>query len=153
MTSRLNRIYWDSTAFLCFLKQHEGERRGICEDILYHARDGKVNLYTSTFTITEVIRPRNGDVKGARMLTPEEIGDMEGMFQWPWLKKIDVDQRVARKAVELSRDYALSAADAIHAASALVAQADVLQHWDRRSGFAGVERLIPVEHPRKISYC
>lgn len=153
MTSRLNRIYWDSTAFLCFLKQHEGERRGICEDILYHARDGKVHLFTSTFTITEVIRPRNGDVKGARMLSAEEISDLEGMFQWPWLKKIDVDQRVARKAVELSREYALSPADAIHAASALVAQADVLQHWDRRNGFAGVERLIPVEHPRKISYC
>lgn len=153
MTSRLNRIYWDSTAFLCFLKQHEGERRGICEDILHHARDGKVNLFTSTFTITEVIRPRNGDVKGARMLSAEEIGDMEEMFQWPWLKKIDVDQRVARKAVELSREYALSPADAIHAVSALVAHVDVLQHWDRQSGFAGVGRLITVENPQKISYC
>jgi len=152
MTSKLNRIYWDSTAFLCFLRKHEGERRGICEDILYHARGGHVSLYTSTFTITEVIRPRNGDVKGARHLTPEEVAEIEGMFQWPWLKKIDVDQRVARRAVELSRDYGLSPADSIHAASALVAQADVLQHWDRQSGFVGLERLIPVENPRKLSY-
>lgn len=152
MTSKLNRIYWDSTAFICFLRKHEGERRGICEDILHHARDGNVALYTSTFTITEVIRPRSSDVKGARTLTPEETDEIEEMFQWPWLKKIDVDPRVARKAVELSRDYGLSPADSIHAASALVAQADVLQHWDRRSGFVGIERLILVEHPRKISY-
>ncbi|HTV59805.1 MAG TPA: PIN domain-containing protein [Verrucomicrobiae bacterium] len=152
MTSKLNRIYWDSTAFICFLRKYEGERRGICEDILYHARGGQVSLFTSTFTITEVIRPRNGDVKGARHLTPEEISEIEEMFQWPWLRKIDVDQRVARKAVELSRDYGLTPADAIHAASALIAQADVLQHWDRSSGFSGVDRLIPVEHPHKLSY-
>jgi len=153
MTSRLNRIYWDSTAFICFLREREGERRSVCEDILYHARDGKVGLYTSTFTITEVIRPRNLDIKGGRSLTPEEIGEIEGMFQWPWVRKVDVDLRVARKAVELSREYALSPADSIHAASALVAHADVLQHWDRQNCFSCLERLIPVEHPRKITYC
>jgi len=152
MTSKLNRIYWDSTAFICFLKKHEGERRGICEDILYHARGGQVSLFTSTFTITEVIRPRNDDVRGARQLTLEEVKEIEAMFQWPWLRKIDVDPRVARKAVEVSRDFGFSPADSIHAASALVAQADVLQHWDRKSGFLGLERLIPVEHPRKLSY-
>ena len=40
MTSKVNKIYWDSTAFICFLKKMEGERRKICEDILYHRATG-----------------------------------------------------------------------------------------------------------------
>jgi len=153
MTSKLNRIYWDSTAFVCFLREHEGERRSICEDILYHARDQKIELFTSTFTITEVIRPRNASIRGGRSLTPEELSEIEAMFQWPWIKKIDVDMRVARKAVELSRDYGLIMADSIHAASALIAHANVLQHWDQQSSFSCLQRLIPIEQPRKLSYC
>jgi predicted nucleic acid-binding protein len=152
MTSKISKIYWDSTAFLCFLKRAESERRKICEDILYHARDGSVNLYTSTFTITEVIRPHNADVGGTRLLSAEEIAEIQGMFQWPWVKKIDLDQRVARKAVELERDFALGTADSIHGASAIVAKVDVLQHWERSDQFGRIARLIEVEHPRMLTY-
>ena len=152
MTSKVNKIYWDSTAFICFLKRMEGERRKICEDILYHARDGNVNLYTSTFTITEVIRPQTVDVAGTRLISPEEIADIQGMFEWPWVKKIDLDQRVARKAVELERDYGLSTADSIHAASAVVAKVDVLQHWERKDEFGKISRLVAVEQPRMLTY-
>jgi predicted nucleic acid-binding protein len=152
MTSQLNKIYWDSTVFLCFLKKHEGDRRNICEDILYHARDGRVTLYTSTFTIAEVIRPQTACVAGARPLSREEIAEMQAMFQWPWVKKVDLDQRVARKAVELERDFALSAADSIHAASAIIAQAEVLQHWERKEEFGKVSRLIRVEQPQMLTY-
>jgi predicted nucleic acid-binding protein len=152
MTCKVNKIYWDSTAFICFLGRIEGERRKICEDILYHARDGKVNLYTSTFTVAEVIRPHVLDIARTRLLSAEEIAEIQEMFQWPWVKKIDLDQRVARQAVELERDYALSIADSIHAASAIVARVDVLQHWERKDEFGKISRLIAVEHPRMLTY-
>jgi len=152
MTSKLNKIYWDSTAFICFLKKMEGDRRRICEDILYHARDGKVQLFTSTFTVTEVIRPHVGDGVGTRLVSAEEVAEIQAMFQWPWIKKVDLDQRVARKAVELERDYGLGTADSIHAASAIVAKADVLQHWERRDEFGKIARLIAVEQPRMLTY-
>ncbi len=42
MASKQRAIYWDTSVFLCFLRKHESERRAICEDILRHARDGKV---------------------------------------------------------------------------------------------------------------
>ena len=74
------------------------------------------------------------------------------MFQWPWIKKVDLDQRVARKAVDIERDYGLSTADSIHAASAIVARADVLQHWERKDEFGKIGRLIAVEHPRMLTY-
>jgi predicted nucleic acid-binding protein len=152
MTSKVNKIYWDSTAFICFLKKGEGERRKICEDILYHARDGNVSLYTSTFTIAEVIRPQIASVAGARLLSTDVIAEIQAMFQWPWVKKIDLDQRVARKAVELVRDFGLSTADSIHGASAVIAKVDVLQHWERKDEFAKINRLVAVEQPRMITY-
>ena len=152
MTTKVSRIYWDSTAFICFLRKTETDRRTICEDVLYHARDGKVQLFTSTFTVAEVIRPHIGDGMNTRLISPEEIAEIQAMFQWPWIKKVDLDQRVARKAVELERDYALSTADSIHAASAMIAKADVLQHWERQSEFGKIGRLIAVEHPRMLTY-
>jgi predicted nucleic acid-binding protein len=152
MTSQLNKIYWDSSPFICFLRKHEGDRRKICEDILYHARDGRVTLYTSTFTVAEVVRPSSLNVAGARPFSREEIGEIQAMFQWPWIKKVDLDQRVARKAVELQRDYALFAVDSVHAASALIAEADVLQHWERNDEYGKIGRLIRVEHPRMLTY-
>ncbi|MGA8143649.1 MAG: PIN domain-containing protein [Candidatus Acidiferrales bacterium] len=152
MTSKLRAIYWDSTVFLCFLKKHEVERRSICEDILRHARDGKLSLYTSSFTITEVIKPLRRESTGPRPLSSDEVADIQGMFQWPWLKKIDLDQRVAQNAVNLGITYALTPADAIHAASAIVAKVDVLQQWERSAGFEKISRLVPVETPRMITY-
>src|SRR5215510_4295838 len=92
-------IYWDTSVFLCFLNPEENERRLICEDILRHARDGKIKLYTSTYTIAEVIRPKRKDIAASRKLTADELADIQGMFKWPWLAKIDVDQRVAERAV------------------------------------------------------
>jgi predicted nucleic acid-binding protein len=152
MTSKLNKIYWDSTAFICFLKKFEGERRKICEDILYHARDGKVSLYTSTFTVVEVIRPQIPSAAGTRLLSADEIAEIQAMFQWPWVKKVELDLRVARKAVELERDFGLTTADSIHGASAVIAKVDVLQHWERKNEFTKLSRLVAVEQPRMITY-
>ena len=147
--AKYTQIYWDSSCFLCFLNKLEEERRKICEDVLTHAQSGDIVLYTSTYTIAEVIRPKAKSLPGATKLTPEEIEKISGMFQWPWLRKIDVDQRVAMHAVTLSRDYNLYPADAVHAASAILRKAQVLQRWDR--DFDKVNHLIKVEEPQMIT--
>jgi hypothetical protein len=51
-------VYWDTSCFICFLNKQETERRLICEDVLKYARDGKIEIWTSTWTIVEVIRPK-----------------------------------------------------------------------------------------------
>ncbi|MGH9748040.1 MAG: hypothetical protein ACRD59_18245 [Candidatus Acidiferrales bacterium] len=152
MPNKLRAIYWDSTVFLCFLRKQEGERRTICEDILRHAREGKISLFTSSFTITEVIKPLRMETTGPRPLSSDEVADLQGMFHWPWVKKIALDHRVAQDAVNLGITYALSAADAIHAASAIVAKVDVLQQWERNAGLEKISRLIRVENPRMLTY-
>jgi hypothetical protein len=55
------KVYWDTTCFICFLNRKEESRRLICQDVLVHARDGEIEIWTSTFTIAEVIRPRRAN--------------------------------------------------------------------------------------------
>jgi len=71
------------------------------------------------------------------------------MFEWDWLKKVQLDQIVASKAVEFQRDYNLKPGDSVHAATAIRIKADVLQRWDR--DFNKISHLIPVEDPRILT--
>ena len=149
MASNPLRLYWDSSCFICFLNRSELERRAVCGDILRNARAGSVELYTSTFTISEVANPRRSSISNPRCLTEQEISKIHGMFLWPWLRTVDVDQRVAFRAAELTRDYRLLPADAIHAATAILLQVDALQNWDK--DFSRISHLVRVENPVRMS--
>jgi len=149
MASNARRIYWDTSCFICFLNRSKLARREICEDILRNAKEGNVILYTSTLTIAEVIYPKRSTLQNATRLTPDKIAKIAAMFRWKWLKKIDVHQLIAFRAVDLSRDYNLLPSDSIHAATAIVEGVDALQRWDR--DFSKVSHLINVEDPTRIT--
>jgi predicted nucleic acid-binding protein len=143
MNRSVKTLYWDTSVFLCFLDASENERRKICEDILHHAKDGHVEIATSTFTIVETIRPKW--IVPPVALTSAQIRIIEGMFRWPWIKKYQVDERLALKAVAIAREFGLKPGDSIHAATAISARADVLQQWDR--DFQKVAHLVTVAQP------
>lgn len=82
-------------------------------------------------------------------LTEAEIARIQGMFEWPFVKKIYMDDRVAQKAVEISRQFGLKSADAVHVASAIVGKCSLLQKWDK--DFDKVKHLINVEEPTRIT--
>ena len=71
------------------------------------------------------------------------------MFEWPFVKKLYVDERVARKAVEFSRQFGLKPGDAVHVASAIIGKCNLLQKWDK--DFDKVKHLIAVEEPTRIT--
>jgi|SRR5882724_11131499 len=180
------KLYWDSSCFICLLNDadYERERRTICEDVLYNAQHNAVQIWTSTYTIAEVIRPkRHGSaplpawaVKAiaavekefpqiatelptlwnryqsndpSQKLTNEQIALISSMFEWPFIKLIELNEPIAFKAVELARDYGLRPADSVHAASAIIRKVDVLQRWDR--DYNKIAGLISVEDPQQIS--
>lgn len=180
------KLYWDSSCFICLLNPNEPERAVICKDILKNGELGNVKIYTSIWTVVEVVRPKRpgvdplpawaGDAINAiekehpnvrqememlwrrhqsdtllPKLTPDQIAKIEGMFfGWPYITMIRVDKQVARRAVELQRDYNLKAADSIHVASALsVKHLSEFHAWDR--GFGKVSHLITVSEPRFLT--
>lgn len=182
--SEPEKKYWDSSCFICFLNKGEDHRRAICEDVLRQARDGNIEIWTSTWTIAEVVRPKRAGtqplpdwavkaigllekdhpkIKGemealwkryqvgnpAVKLTPAQIDIISKMFQWDFIKKIDLDERVGTKAVEIARDYQLKPPDAVHFASAIIAKTPVFQAWDR--DFDSINHLVRVEEPQFIS--
>ncbi len=182
------KVYWDTTCFICFLNKKEEERRLICQDVLYKAKDGEIEIWTSTFTIAEVIRPRranptipplpewaikaiaafpeaerpainrqiaeiweyyNKNTAPYEKLTKVQVNKISEMFEWSWVKKIVVDERLANKAVTIARDYDMKPADSIHAASAILKKVDAIQRWDK--DFSKVKSLIAEEEPFKLS--
>ncbi|HVA62562.1 MAG TPA: PIN domain-containing protein [Terriglobales bacterium] len=180
------RIYWDSSCFICLLNgASEAERVTICSDVVRHAEAREFDIYTSTWTIVEVIRPKKkhglvppfpawtakalaaapeggGQFKQlweyfhhntfapTQRLTPDQIAMIAAMFEkWDCLQLVNVDQRVAKKSVELSRDFGLKPADAMHAASAILIKAAELQRWDR--DFTKVASIIKVTEPAMLS--
>jgi len=148
MASPVLRVYWDTSVFLSFINSAtEAQRHHVCVDILKHAKEGKVVICTSTFTIAEVVRPKG--TAHPLPLSPQEVSDLNGMFQWPWVKKYQVDENVAMRAAKIARDTNLKPADSIHVATAIAAACDVLQRWDR--DFDKVKSLIRVEDPVLIS--
>jgi len=85
----------------------------------------------------------------AQKLTNEQIALISSMFEWPFIKLIELNEPIAFKAVELARDYGLRSADSVHAASAIMRKVDVLQRWDR--DYNKIAGLVPVQDPQQIS--
>jgi predicted nucleic acid-binding protein len=147
MSDRPRRLYWDTSLFLCFLNKEEQERRRVCEHLLQRARAGEIEIYTSYWTVVEVIRPKW--IPARIPLTEQQVELIQGMFQWEWLRKVQVHQTVAFAASDLARKFKLKPADAIHAATALAKKVDALQAFDR--DFAAIATLVNVEEPKYLT--
>jgi predicted nucleic acid-binding protein len=186
MSEPPRKLYWDSSCFICLLNDadYERARRIVIEDILEHASKGNVEIWTSTYTIVEVIRPKRRGraplpawaIKAVELveenfpeartemetlwnryqandpsikLTPEQIEKISAMFEWDWIKLIELNEMIANDAVGLCRDNGLKTADAIHVASAIAKRVSVLQRYDR--DFDKVRHRNEVEDPKQIS--
>jgi predicted nucleic acid-binding protein len=134
---------------MCFLNRDEQERSKICEDVLQHAAMDEVLILTSTYTIVEVIRPKKRSIPGSQRLTALQIEKIKGMFRWPFIQTIELDDRTGLYASDLARDHDLFPADSVHAASAILWKAEILQEWDR--DFSSISHLVPVEQPQLLS--
>ena len=125
------RRYWDSDVFLGWLNR-EPERHSICEAIIEDAKSGRCEIATSTITFAEVHYVRNSNESRA------QIEAIEDLFDYSWVKAIDLDRIVARLARDLLFEFAstegLKPPDAIHLASAMQARSlgriEVFETWD-----------------------
>jgi predicted nucleic acid-binding protein len=186
------KVYWDTSCFISYLSStHPDEvaRALICEDILKHARNDQIEIWTSVWTIVETIRPKtiyqpspvplwaellNGKDEKGNAIHPEATGEFEKiwnyykrntlptrllsedqtlrikqMFDWPWIKKIQVIPAISHRAAEIARSHNMKAADALHVASALHRNCEILHRWDR--DYERTDNLIKSEEPCRMS--
>jgi predicted nucleic acid-binding protein len=186
------KVYWDTSCFISFLSgTHADEiaRQLVCDDILKHARNDEVEIWTSVWSIVETIRPKTtfqpspvplwaellkGTDKDGNLTHPEAEGEFEKiwtyykrntlptrllsddhatrikqMFDWPWIRKIQVIPAIAHRAAEIARSHNMKAGDALHVASAIHRGCDVIHRWDK--DFKRTDSLIQSCDPVRMS--
>lgn len=162
-------VYWDSSAFLALLKAESTHGTGVLESLQSQASSfdrGAIVLATSTVGIMEVLSANLSD-DGERF---------EKMVRRSNFQTVTATETIARKAAHLRRHcyagakslnggsvpslpFVLGPADAIHVASAMLIQADVLVTLDsenksktREMAMTDVTKYYPVPdmHPTPI---
>ena len=124
-TSSDHRRYWDSCNWISLIAEDEVERADICERILKDAAGGNGTIITSAFTLAEVIKK-----KGEPVLSESDELIIIRFFEQRYLVVHDVTRAVAGQARGLSRRYGLKPPDAVHLATALLANADFFETWN-----------------------
>lgn len=105
--------YWDSCAFLGFLKE-EPDKIGDCQAGITLAERGELVLVTSALTIAEVLK-----LKGANPIPTADRDKVRQFFEREFITVYDVDRTVAEKAQDVIWDYGVAPKDALHVATAL----------------------------------
>ena len=84
----IRRVYWDTSCFVSYLSgdhEQESERALICADILKHAQNDDIQLWTSVWTIVETIRPKEAHkpLPLPAWSNALKITDKLGVLQYP----------------------------------------------------------------------
>lgn len=128
--------YMDASVFMAHIKEEKVPCRGrtridITRDLFSDAERGLYKIHTSFLTIAEVRRLK----EAGKSLEPDELPTAQRLFtryiENQWIEPIVVDRPVSEKAQELGAVYGMSPTDAIHLASAILWQCNVLMVWDK----------------------
>ncbi len=120
-------VYWDANVFHAFFGKEEG-RFETCGKIEKAAREGSVQIYTSTATFVECVWIKNVPNR----LDPSHEAQISKYFQNSFIRAVLCDRLIAERARALIWKHypGLKPKDAIHVPSALFIGVDVLQTYD-----------------------
>ena len=122
----LKTVYWDANVFHALFGKEAG-RVETCLCVEKAARDGKVEIYTSTATFVECVW-----IKGhPDRLSKEHETVIQRYFMHKYIRAINCDRQIAEAARNLIWQFPhLKPKDAIHVASAIAQQVEVLHTYD-----------------------
>ena len=143
MSSEVLSVYWDSNCFIAVLAS-EIERIDTCLAIILRAERGEIEMITSYLALVETVK-----VPGADDMEAEE--QIRQFFDNPFIRKVELEGRIAQEARRLQRVTNLKANDAVHLATALFVGADVLHTYDTdllRLDCDALGLPIRIEEPR-----
>lgn len=136
----VERVYWDSDPFLAWFQDEEG-KVDKCAGTLERAKQGEVVIFTSVWTMTEVLW-----MKKAPRITQDKAAIVRKFFRKPHFRMRNVTRAIAESAQDLVWNHSIHSKDAIHVATALDASVLILETFDGRliskSGKIGTTGLV-----------
>ncbi|MEV5411576.1 type II toxin-antitoxin system VapC family toxin [Thermopolyspora sp. NPDC052614] len=141
--SNPSSVYLDSNALIYLLQGGPGH--GDVLHALALAMDGKLNLYISTLSYVEVRGYGNDEPYPA-----ERDKIATELLDSPSLTLVEFSRGVALKARKIAHTYRLKNPDAIHIASALYAEAEVLFTADQQLKSRGLIEGVHITEPYLI---
>lgn len=123
----MERRYWDSCAFLGWLKGEEDKLRE-CQSVLEEAVSGKLQIVTSTLTLAEVLWMKKP--APPQRISKEDRDLVRKAFEGDWLILWELDRGLAERAQDVVWDHDVQPKDAIHVATALAAEVSQLDTFD-----------------------
>lgn len=134
-----SRYYWDACAWISLIQQ-DANRFDSLSYVVEEARNGKVEIWTSNFTLAEVYkRPCDGNTVG---LTVAEDVPFEDFILQDFVTRVQVDFDVGTLARRLLRQHPgiVKPQDGVHLATALLNNCDELHTYDRENliGLSGL---------------
>lgn len=141
----VDRRYWDSACFIAWFKEEPG-RAETCGSILQAAQEGNIQIVTSAFSIAEVLFPQAGE-----RLSQQHRDTVRMFFRRPEFLFVQVDRPLAEAAQRYVWEFGVRPKDAIHVASAVYAEAPVLETYDggliKLNGRLGGSPVLAVREP------
>lgn len=130
MAASPKHLYWDSCAWLGLLNGEPDKQRELA--IIYDsAKRGAYEIWTSAVSLVEVFRFAD-ELKETKPLSAEKLQAIESMMEQPFVKLINVDLVIGRRARKIIRETPKlrKNRDAIHLASAIVWNKETLLTYD-----------------------
>jgi len=145
------RYYWDACSWIGLINQ-EPDKIDSLNFIIEEAQKGKVEIWTSAFTLAEVFK---------RKCSGEQIGleqsgdaDFEDYLAQDFVQRVQVDSDVGTAARRLLRKFPSirKPQDAIHAATAALNNVDELHTFDGNDLIA-LDGQIPMANGKNLKIC
>lgn len=120
----MERRYWDSDSFLGFLNEEEGKVE-LCAPVLRRAEEGQLQIVTSALTMVEVLW-----MKDRQRIPHEQARVVHDFFERECFVMVNLDRTIAEKAREVVWNHGIKPKDAVHVATALDQELEVLETFD-----------------------
>jgi len=130
-----DRVYWDACTWIAYINEEREtpksdgtveNRYAMCRSVLERAQNGQVEIVTSAFTLAEVCKSDKAK--------NENLGKLPSFLDHEFVLVVQLDKNIGVKAqqIQLSGLSGIKPPDAVHLASAQLANATEFHSFDDR---------------------
>ena len=130
-----DRVYWDACTWIAYINEEREtpksngtveNRYAMCRSVLEQAQNGEVEIATSAFTLAEVCKSEKAK--------NENLGKLQGFLDHEFILVVQLDKNIGVKAqqIQLSGLSGIKPPDAVHLASAQLANVTEFHSFDDR---------------------